>query len=156
VSPSESQMSGFARLGPGRSAREGANVIRSTLLHALQSEPTRLLVTRHPIFDNLVNSPHLTSALAHQYRYPVWFFPTFLAQAVADAPSLEVKVAISEILWQELGQGESRHAHSVLFDDAVSAARLEVTPRPRPSISMNHLLKEYVSASGDCTKALAY
>jgi hypothetical protein len=128
----------------------------STLLQALQSEPARLLVTRHPLFDSLARSPRLTSALAHQYRYPVWFFPEFLARAIADASSLEIKVTLSEILWQELGRGDARRAHAVLFDDAVTVAKLGLTPRPPPSASTRLLMEEYASAAGNNVKAVAY
>jgi hypothetical protein len=55
-----------------------------------------------------------------QYWRPLHYFPDFLAKTISILPSLEQKSLISHILFQELGEADSKKAHEVAFFEAMN------------------------------------
>jgi pyrroloquinoline quinone (PQQ) biosynthesis protein C len=134
---------------------------RSAILESLTKNEARLAVTQHPFFawvsESRIERPQVAKFLG-QYWYPMHYFPTFLGQLVAEAPKLEVKTAVSRILWQELGEGDPARSHEQLYIETMVAAEFEpgqFVDVP-PLESTRALVDGYARAAGQYLTALGW
>lgn len=93
-----------------------------------------------------------------QWWHPLHYFPTFLANSIAIAPSIRTKAAIGKILYQELGDGRAENAHEILYLSTIAsagldAAEVEASP-PLPATA--RLIAGYADSAGDWQMALGY
>lgn len=133
-----------------RTARVLTNLAASQQRHA---------VLNHSVFQELSSpqpSVDCLEQLLQQWLYVLHNFPMFLGRVLALSPDADVQTYISEVLWQELGQGQPHRSHESLF--LLSAARAgfanirTVTPLPTTA----QLLKKYKRASSDYPTGLAW
>lgn len=90
-----------------------------SLVQVLSSYPAAECLKHHPFFTALDEHPGLTrehvDLLLGQWLRPLHYFPTFLANLITEVPKLAHKTHISQILYQELGEGDPVKAHEELF-----------------------------------------
>jgi pyrroloquinoline quinone (PQQ) biosynthesis protein C len=57
-----------------------------------------------------------------QWYHPLHYFPVFLSRLIAVTPRVEMQTHISRILWQELGAGDSKKAHELIYISTMADA----------------------------------
>jgi hypothetical protein len=57
-----------------------------------------------------------------QWYHPLHYFPVFLSRLIAVTPRIEMQTHISRILWQELGAGDSKNAHEIIYVSTMADA----------------------------------
>jgi pyrroloquinoline quinone (PQQ) biosynthesis protein C len=93
-----------------------------------------------------------------QWWHPLHYFPTFLARCVAVLPDIGSKSAVSKILNQETGEGNTKRAHEVVYIDTmerVGFTRAQATEAP-PFPETVALVAGYERASEDRFGALGF
>lgn len=60
-----------------------------------------------------------------QWWYPLSNFPRFLSQLIAVIPNIDVQTAVSRILFEELGEGDPKRAHPIMYIESMTAAGFE-------------------------------
>lgn len=88
----------------------------------LGSHPLRRNLIEHPFFDRIETADLTRGQVATflgQWWHPLHYFPVFLSRLIAVTPRIEIKTAISKILYQELGEGEATRAHEVVYIDTM-------------------------------------
>jgi len=88
--------------------------------HSLRSE-----LIRHPFFDYLEKADVSRELAAHfvgQWWHPLHYFPTFLSRMISSTGTLAVKTATSQILFQELGEGNVARAHESIYITSMQQA----------------------------------
>jgi pyrroloquinoline quinone (PQQ) biosynthesis protein C len=136
-------------------------VFDDTLISALQKNDWRRQLLEHPFFVRTtlpsLTRAHVETFLA-QWWFPLHYFPTFLARSISVAPQLEVKTAISQILDQELGQGNPAMAHERVYVSTMTAAGFRsdriVDADPFPATA--RLVAGYEKAAGEWLNALGF
>jgi pyrroloquinoline quinone (PQQ) biosynthesis protein C len=127
----------------------------------LEQNPLRKGLVHHPFFKEVRSSdltPEKVGVFLGQWWHPLHYFPHFLSRTIDQVPMLEMKTAISKILYQELGEGDPARAHEriyvatmkdVGFDEATvaQAAPFEETRR---------LVQRYEEASAHKLSALGF
>lgn len=133
----------------------------SELTIRLRENPLWLRLSRHRYFQ-LVHDAPLTheqvTIFLGQWWHPLHYFPTFLARCIAVFPDVASKSAISSILHQELGCGDPRRAHEMIYGDTVEGAgfsRQVVTGSP-PFPETAALVAGYERASREHWSALGF
>ncbi|HEY4563805.1 MAG TPA: iron-containing redox enzyme family protein, partial [Thermoanaerobaculia bacterium] len=75
----------------------------------LEENPLRKELVHHPFFKEVRSSAALdrekVGVFLGQWWHPLHYFPHFLSRTIDQVPMLEMKTAISKILYQELGEG---------------------------------------------------
>jgi len=80
---------------------------------------TRRVFRDHSLFEQTHLSLQQLTAVFSQYFEPLHYFPNFLSHLTALLPSLAQKTFVSQILYQELGEGIPHRAHEVAFLDCL-------------------------------------
>jgi len=60
-----------------------------------------------------------------QWYHPLHYFPVFLSRLIAVSPRIEIQTHVSRILWQELGSGDSKNAHELIYISTMTDAGFE-------------------------------
>jgi pyrroloquinoline quinone (PQQ) biosynthesis protein C len=115
----------------------------------------------HSFFKN-VDAATLTSeqvaVFVGQWWHPLHYFPTFLARSVAVLPDVAAKSAITRILNQEIGGGNPKLAHEVIYVDTMEKAgfgHAVVTDSPPFSETVD-LVAGYERASAEHLSTLGF
>jgi hypothetical protein len=129
--------------------------------HKLSKNPLRKSLVQHGFFKLIrANDVTLQNAgiFIGQWWHPLHFFPTFLSGAIASATELEVKTAISAILFQELGEGIPARAHEKIYVDTLTQAGFsEDTIKSAPaSKATERLISGYRNAAASPFTALGF
>ena len=93
------------------------------LKETLKSHPLRQKLISHPFFDRIRTAPLSRGQVATflgQWWHPLHYFPVFLSRLISVSPRVELQTAVSKILFQELGEGDARRAHEVLYVDTMT------------------------------------
>ncbi|HKP12539.1 MAG TPA: iron-containing redox enzyme family protein [Blastocatellia bacterium] len=93
-----------------------------------------------------------------QWFHPLHYFPAFLSRLISVAPNVEVQAEIAKILWQELGEGDYRRAHEVIYIDTmvnVGFAAEQVSKAP-PLEHTEKLVAGYQQASAGFLSGLGF
>lgn len=123
------------------------SITRELLDNRLRNE-----LVHHPFFEAVKKEPLTREQVAvflAQWWHPLHYFPTFLSRVISVLPKLEDKTAISKILWQELGEGDTALAHERIYISTmvdVGFAResfVDVEPLP----ATRKLIERYEAAS---------
>lgn len=115
----------------------------------------------HGFFKNIEASTLTSeqiSTFIGQWWHPLHYFPTFLARSVAVLPDVAAKSAITRILNQEIGGGNSKLAHEVIYVDTMERAgfdRAAVTDSP-PFPETAELVEGYERASTEHLSTLGF
>ena len=84
----------------------------------LEQNPLRKGLVHHPFFKEVRSSDLTTEKVGiflGQWWHPLHYFPHFLSRTIDQVPMLEMKTAISKILYQELGEGDPARAHERIY-----------------------------------------
>lgn len=115
----------------------------------------------HPFFKQ-ISTVDLTkekvSVFLGQWWHPLHYFPTFLSRTIAVAPTLEMKTAISKILFQELGEGNPVRAHEKIYIKTMTDAgfpKATITDAG-PFEATRQLVNGYEQASRDYLRGLGF
>lgn len=131
------------------------------LKDTLRNNSLRQKLIAHPFFDRIKSAELSRGQVATflgQWWHPLHYFPVFLSRLISVAPRVEMKTAISKILFQELGEGDASRAHEVIYVDTMTplgfgdgevrgAAPLPATAR---------LVAAYAESSADLLAGLGF
>jgi pyrroloquinoline quinone (PQQ) biosynthesis protein C len=127
----------------------------------LEENPLHKELIHHPFFKE-VRTSDLTreqvGAFLGQWWHPLHYFPNFLSRTIDQVPVLEMKTAISKILYQELGEGDPTRAHERMYISTMEAAgfdRTTVAEAP-PFAETRRLVQRYKEASAERLSALGF
>lgn len=127
----------------------------------LRNNDLRRNLITHPFFDRIPKADLSRGQVATflgQWWHPLHYFPSFLSRLIAITPRLEMRTAVSKILYQELGEGDPGRAHEVVYvrtmtplgfseDELTGAAPLPATAR---------LVTAYAEASSELLSGLGF
>ena len=127
----------------------------------LEENPLRKELIHHPFFKE-VRTSDLTreqvGAFLGQWWHPLHYFPNFLSRTIDQVTVLEMKTAISKILYQELGEGDPVRAHERMYISTMVDAgfdRATVSEAP-PFEETRRLVQRYEEASAERLSALGF
>ncbi|MEG4288205.1 iron-containing redox enzyme family protein [Microcoleus sp. C2C3] len=86
------------------------------------------------------------------------YFPTFLSRTIAVMPKMEIKTAISKILFQEVGEGNPVKAHENIYIKTMTNVgfKREVVTDAVPFYATKQLINGYEEASGNYLRGLGF
>lgn len=93
-------------------------MLMNALKERLETNPFRQGLTEHEFFRLVKIGPldkDQVAVFLGQWWHPLHYFPTFLARSVSVLPTVDLKCAISKILYQEAGEGDPDRAHEVIY-----------------------------------------
>lgn len=136
-------------------------MIGRRLEDALKINPLRQSLVSHAFFDRIADeqlSRGQVATFLGQWWHPLHYFPVFLSRLISVAPRVELKTAISKILYQELGEGDAVRAHEVIYIKTMTPlgfARAEVSgAAPLPATA--RLVAAYAESAGDPLAGLGF
>src|SRR5258706_10297588 len=97
-------------------------MLEQRLSEILKANALRQKLITHPFFDRIGSadlSRGQVGTFLGQWWHPLHYFPVFLSRLISVAPPIDVKTAIGKILYQELGEGDPRRAHEVVYVDTM-------------------------------------
>jgi pyrroloquinoline quinone (PQQ) biosynthesis protein C len=103
-------------------------------------------------------SSEQVAVILGQWYHPLHYFPVFLSRLVAVTPRIEVQTHVSRILWQELGAGDSKRAHELIYISTLTDAgfRRDKVAEAAPFESTERLVEGYRQASEDYLSGLGF
>jgi len=128
----------------------------------LEENPLRKELIHHPFFKEVRSSEALNrekvGVFLGQWWHPLHYFPHFLSRTIDQVPMLEMKTAISKILYQELGEGDPARAHERIYVTTMQEAGFdEATVAAAPPFAETaRLVQRYQEASGERLSALGF
>lgn len=136
-------------------------MIGRRLEDTLKNDPLRHKLITHPFFSRVaeenLNRGQVATFLG-QWWHPLHYFPVFLSRLISVSPKIEIKTSIGKILFQELGEGDARRAHEVVYVDTMTPlgfARAEVSAAaPLPATA--RLVAAYAEASAELVFGLGF
>ena len=127
----------------------------------LKSNALRQNLIRHSFFERIPRTELTRGQVAvflGQWWHPLHYFPAFLSRLISVAPRIEMKTAIAKILYQELGEGDPRRAHEVVYVRTMTPlgfSESQVTgAAPLPATA--RLVAAYAAASADHLSGLGF
>lgn len=103
-------------------------------------------------------SPEQVVIILGQWFHPLHYFPTFLSRLISVSRDIETQTYVSRILWEELGEGDPRHAHEKVYIETISDggfAKEQVAGSP-PLSATRRLVEGYEQASTSCLPGLGF
>src|SRR2546428_4141417 len=127
----------------------------------LKNTPLRQQLVSHSFFDQIARAPLSRGQVATflgQWWHPLHYFPVFLSRLISVAPRVELQTAISKILYQELGEGDARRAHEILYVTTMTPlgfSKAEVSgAAPFPATA--RLVAAYAESSAELLAGLGF
>src|SRR2546428_697889 len=127
----------------------------------LKNTPLRQQLVSHSFFDQIARAPLSRGQVATflgQWWHPLHYFPVFLSRLISVAPRVELQTAISKILFQELGEGDARRAHEIVYVNTMTPlgfGKAEVKgAAPFPATA--RLVAAYAESSADLLAGLGF
>ena len=125
----------------------------------LKTHPLRLGLVKHPFFGKIATADLSQAQVAvflGQWWHPLHYFPEFLARLITVAKTVEVKTAISKILYQELGEGDASRAHEVSYLQTMKPLgyREEELSGAAPLPATERLVSTYAESSANLLAGL--
>lgn len=103
-------------------------------------------------------SPEQAAVMLGQWYHPLHYFPVFLSRLISVSPNVEAQTPISRILWEELGEGDSRRAHENIYVETMlkgGFAKEQFTQAP-PLPATQRLIAGYEEASASYLSGLGF
>lgn len=127
----------------------------------LTKNPLKHGLLRHPFFREIKAETLTREAVAvflGQWWHPLHYFPTFLSRTISVVPSMEIKTAISKILYQELGEGQPERAHERIYLDTMTKVGFDAAAiaDAGPFEATKRLVEGYSAASVSPLTALGF
>ncbi|HEX3765887.1 MAG TPA: iron-containing redox enzyme family protein [Kofleriaceae bacterium] len=136
--------------------------MQANLRQLLMKDRRRTDLVDHRFFAHVRNSPDLdrtqVARFLGQWWHPLHFFPTFLSRLISNLRDVEMKTAVSKILWEELGEGDPARAHERIYVTTMTTvgfAAEEVHAAP-PLPTTERLVQRYSESAGDCWAGLGF
>jgi Iron-containing redox enzyme len=128
----------------------------------LEENPLRKELIHHPFFKEVRSAAALdrekVGTFLGQWWHPLHYFPQFLSRTIDQVPMLEMKTAISKILYQELGEGDPARAHERIYVTTMEEAGFDAATvsEAAPFEETARLVQRYKEASGERLSALGF
>ena len=128
----------------------------------LMKDSRRSELVNHRFFSRVRASRDLDKEQVARYLgqwwHPLHYFPTFLSRLVSNLRDLEMKTAVSKILWEELGEGNPERAHERIYVDTMTSVGFaaEAVSAAAPLPATQRLVERYAAAAGDCWSGLGF
>jgi hypothetical protein len=128
----------------------------------LEENPLRQGLIHHPFFKEVRSAEGLdrekVGVFLGQWWHPLHYFPQFLSRTIDQVPMLEMKTAISKILYQELGEGDPARAHERIYVSTMKDAGFDeaTVAEAAPFEETRRLVQRYQEASADRLSALGF
>ena len=127
----------------------------------LEENPLRKELIHHPFFKEVRSSNldrETVGVFLGQWWHPLHYFPHFLSRTIDVVPMLEMKTAISKILYQELGEGSPARAHERIYVSTMTGAGFDAATvsAAAPFEETRRLVQRYQEASADRLSALGF
>ncbi|MBI3450488.1 MAG: iron-containing redox enzyme family protein [Acidobacteria bacterium] len=136
-------------------------MLAKELLNTLKEDGLRRRLIAHPFFEKIGSSDlsrGQVGTFLGQWWHPLHYFPVFLSRLISVAPPIEMKTAIGKILYQELGEGDPRRAHEVVYVETMTPLGFAVSEirgaAPLPATA--RLVAGYSEASKDLLSGLGF
>ena len=136
-------------------------MIGRRLEERLRTHPLREKLIAHTFFERIPRADLSRGDVATflgQWWHPLHYFPTFLSRLISVSPRVELKTAVSSILHQELGEGDPRRAHEVIYVRTMTPlgfSTAEVSgAAPLPATA--RLVAAYAEASSEVLAGLGF
>jgi pyrroloquinoline quinone (PQQ) biosynthesis protein C len=136
-------------------------MIGKRLEERLRNHPLREQLIAHSFFERIPGADLSRGDVATflgQWWHPLHYFPTFLSRLISVSPRVEVKCAVSSILHQEVGEGDPRRAHEVIYVRTMTPlgfSQAEVAgAAPLPATA--RLVAAYAEASSEVLSGLGF
>ena len=136
-------------------------MIGKRLGDTLRNNELRRRLISHPFFGKIPQADLSRGQVATflgQWWHPLHYFPSFLSRLISVTPRIEMKTAISKILYQELGEGDPARAHEVIYVRTMAPigfSEAELTgAAPLPATA--RLVAAYSEASGELLAGLGF
>lgn len=136
-------------------------MIGKQLGDTLRNNELRRKLISHSFFDRIPKADLSRGQVATflgQWWHPLHYFPSFLSRLISITPRIEMKTAVSKILFQELGEGDPARAHEVIYVDTMTPlgfSREELTgAAPLPATAK--LVAGYAEASAELLSGLGF
>ncbi len=127
----------------------------------LEGNPLHKRLIHHSFFKE-VKTSELTreevGIFLGQWWHPLHYFPNFLSRTIDQVPMLEMKTAISKILYQELGEGDPERAHERIYIATMAEAGFDraTVAEAEPFEETRRLVQRYREASAERLSALGF
>lgn len=136
-------------------------MLGSDISERLEQNPLRKALIHHPFFKEVRSSEldrDKVGVFLGQWWYPLHYFPHFLSRTIDQVPMLEMKTAISKILYQELGEGSPARAHERIYISTMKDVGFdEATVSEAPAFEeTRRLVQRYEEASAHRLSALGF
>lgn len=127
----------------------------------LEQNPLRKGLVHHPFFKEVRSSdltPQKVGVFLGQWWHPLHYFPHFLSRTIDQVPMLEMKTAISKILYQELGEGDPARAHERIYVSTMKDVGFDeaTVAEAAPFEETRRLVQRYEEASAHKLSALGF
>jgi pyrroloquinoline quinone (PQQ) biosynthesis protein C len=127
----------------------------------LEQNPLRKGLVHHPFFKEVRTSDldrEKVGVFLGQWWHPLHYFPQFLSRTIDQVPMLEMKTAISKILYQELGEGSPAQAHERIYVSTMTDAGFDAATvsEAAPFEETRRLVERYKEASAEKLSALGF
>ena len=127
----------------------------------LKRNPLRQQLISHSFFDRIGSADLSRGQVATflgQWWHPLHYFPVFLSRLISVAPRVELKTAVSKILFQELGEGDAGRAHEIVYINTMTRlgfGRTEMSgAAPLPATA--RLVAAYAESSAELIAGLGF
>jgi pyrroloquinoline quinone (PQQ) biosynthesis protein C len=134
----------------------------ATIKQLLMKDTRRSELVNHRFFSRVRNSSDLdkeqVARFLGQWWHPLHFFPTFLSRLVSNLRDLEMRTAVSKILWEELGEGKPERAHERIYVQTMTSVGFAAeSVHSAPALpTTERLVQRYGEAAGDCWSGLGF
>ncbi len=133
-----------------------------TIRQTLMKDGRRSDLVNHRFFSTIRSSrdldrPQVVRFLG-QWWHPLHYFPTFLSRLISNLRDLEMKTAVSKILWEELGEGRPERAHERVYVDTMTSVGFaaEAVAAAAALPATERLVQRYAEAASDCWSGLGF
>jgi len=136
--------------------------MNAAIRDVLMKDSRRAELVNHRFFSRVRTSRDLdkeqVARFLGQWWHPLHYFPTFLSRLVSNVRDLEMKTAVSKILWEELGEGKVERAHERIYVSTMTSVGFPVEAISGAAAlpTTERLVARYADASGDCWSGLGF
>ena len=136
--------------------------MNAAIRDVLMKDSRRADLINHRFFSRVRTSRELDKAqvarFLGQWWHPLHYFPTFLSRLVSSVRDLEMKTAVSKILWEELGEGRVERAHERIYVSTMTSVGfpVEAINAAPPLPTTERLVARYADASSDGWSGLGF
>ncbi len=133
----------------------------TTLTSSLRANEVRMKLIDHWFFSHRTLyglSRDEVATVVGQWWHPLANFPCYLSRLIAVIPDFGTQTAISRILFEELGEGDPKRAHPLVYIDTMTDAgftKEEIIGAP-PLPATAALIDGYDESTADVLSGLGY